>query len=187
MNPDNADDKTVTWETSDAAVAIVDNGVVIAVAPGTATITATAGGKQATCNITVTKRYIPVVEIVLNHTEAEIAVGESLTLTAAVVPENATDNIASWTTSDKAVATVRRGSVKGVAPGTATITARIGDVVATCVVTVVLADHIDEMTGAEPEMTIYDITGRPVKLGTKSVDELEQGVYIINGRKTVVK
>ena len=187
VNPDNADDKTVTWETSDAAVAIVDNGVVIAVAPGTATITATAGGKQATCNITVTKRYIPVVEIVLNHTEAEIAVGESLTLTAAVVPENATDNIASWTTSDKAVATVRRGSVKGVAPGTATITARIGDVVATCVVTVVLADHIDEMTGAEPEMTIYDITGRPVKLGAKSFDELEQGVYIINGRKTVVK
>ena len=187
VNPDNADDKTVTWETSDATVAIVDNGVVIAVAPGTATITATAGGKQATCNITVTKRYIPVVEIVLNHTEAEIAVGESLTLTAAVVPENATDNIASWTTSDKAVATVRRGSVKGVAPGTATITARIGDVVATCVVTVVLADHIDEMTGAELEMTIYDITGRPVKLGAKSVDELEQGVYIINGRKTVVK
>ena len=123
----------------------------------------------------------------MSQTEAEIAVGESLTLTTTVVPENATDNVASWTTSDKTVATVRRGSVKGVAPGTATITARIGDVVATCVVTVVLADQIDEVEDAESMMTVYDIAGRPVKSAAKSVEGLEQGVYIINGRKTVVK
>lgn len=51
--PAEATDKTVTWTTSNANVATVDNGNVTAVGVGTATITATAGGKTATCNVTV--------------------------------------------------------------------------------------------------------------------------------------
>ena len=59
--PDNATDKTVTWTTSDANVATVTDGVVTAVAAGTATITATATNgtavtsddKTATCTVTV--------------------------------------------------------------------------------------------------------------------------------------
>lgn len=59
--PDNATDKTVTWKSSDTTVATVDDGLVTAVAPGTADITATAGGKTATCHVTVTT-YEPPVE-----------------------------------------------------------------------------------------------------------------------------
>ncbi|MBR5842899.1 MAG: Ig-like domain-containing protein [Bacteroidaceae bacterium] len=53
--PYDADDMTITWTSSDEAVATVDaNGVVTAVAPGTATITATAAnGVSATCVVTV--------------------------------------------------------------------------------------------------------------------------------------
>ena len=55
VKPDNATDKTVTWKTSNNEVATVDsNGVVTAVAKGTATITAAAGAKTATCKVTVT-------------------------------------------------------------------------------------------------------------------------------------
>ena len=55
VTPDNATDKTVTWDSSNKAVATVDGGKVTAVAAGKTTITATAGGKSATCEVTVTE------------------------------------------------------------------------------------------------------------------------------------
>ena len=51
--PDDATDKTVTWSSDNTAVATVANGKVTAVSAGTATITAKAGGKSATCAVTV--------------------------------------------------------------------------------------------------------------------------------------
>lgn len=55
VKPDDATDKTVTWTSDKPEVATVDaNGKVHAVAAGTATITAQAGDKTATCVVTVT-------------------------------------------------------------------------------------------------------------------------------------
>ncbi len=53
VNPSDATDKTVTWSTSDATVATVKDGVVTAIKVGSATITAQAGDKTATCAVTV--------------------------------------------------------------------------------------------------------------------------------------
>ena len=54
VTPENASEPGVTWTSSDATVATVnENGVVSAVAKGTAIITATAGGKPAACTVTV--------------------------------------------------------------------------------------------------------------------------------------
>ena len=61
VQPDNAANKMVTWSTSDASIATVTDGVVTAVAPGTATITATAAdgsGASASCTVTVSS-YLP--------------------------------------------------------------------------------------------------------------------------------
>ena len=61
VQPEDATNKTVTWSTSNASVATVENGVVTAVAAGTATITVTTedGNKTATCAVTVEKPYTP--------------------------------------------------------------------------------------------------------------------------------
>ena len=61
VQPSNATNKGVTWKSSDDEIAKVDNGVVTAVAPGTATITVTTadGNFTATCAVTVEEPYTP--------------------------------------------------------------------------------------------------------------------------------
>ena len=135
--PENATDKTVTWTSSNNSVATVDaKGKVIAVALGTATITATCGSVNATCSVTVVAT--PAESVTISHKTATLRVGGTVGLTATVLPENTTDKTVTWTSSDKSIATVdAKGKVTAVALGTATITATCGSVNATCSVTVV--------------------------------------------------
>ena len=72
VTPDDATDKSVTWTTSDANVATVENGVVTAVAAGNATITAQAGEHTATCAVTV-KAPEPATPAVTGYTFATSA------------------------------------------------------------------------------------------------------------------
>ncbi|MGM9743656.1 MAG: Ig domain-containing protein, partial [Candidatus Cryptobacteroides sp.] len=135
VNPSDVTDKTVTWTTSDATVATVSNGVVTAKKIGTATITAKAGDKTATCSITVIPT--PVTSVTLSKTSASLKVGETVTLTATVGPDDATDKTVTWTISDATVATVSNGVVTAKKMGTATITAKAGEKTATCTITVI--------------------------------------------------
>lgn len=84
--PDDATDKTVSWTSSDPTVAKVENGVVTAVAPGTATITATTtdGGKTATCTVTVNK--IAITGTIAITTTQEPTVGQTFDLNCIVIP-----------------------------------------------------------------------------------------------------
>ena len=136
VTPDNATDKTVTWTSSDEAIATVVNGEVTAVKEGTASITAKAGDKEATCKVTVTKNIIAVTSVTLDKTSLELVEGDETSLTATVTPDNATDKTVTWTTSDAAIATVNDGKVTAVKEGNATITAKAGDKEATCSVKV---------------------------------------------------
>ena len=54
------DDTTITWSSSNETVATVENGVVRAVSPGTAVITATCGTKTATCTVTVKEQKLTI-------------------------------------------------------------------------------------------------------------------------------
>ena len=136
VTPDNATDKTVTWTSSDEAIATVANGEVTAVKEGTASITAKAGDKEATCAVKVAKKVINVEAITLSKTTLNLKKGESETLTATVTPDNATDKTVTWSISNAEVATVENGKVTAVKSGTATITAKAGEKTATCAVTV---------------------------------------------------
>lgn len=134
VTPDDAADKTITWSSSDNTVATVADGVVTAVKVGNAAITATAGEKTATCAVTVAPKEVT--GITLNKTSAIVKKGETLKLTAAVTPEDATDKTVTWTSSNASVATVADGVITAVAAGSATITASAGSKTATCEVVV---------------------------------------------------
>ncbi len=91
-------------------------------------------------------RDVAVTGITVSPGSAQLAVGATVTLTATVTPDNATDKTVTWSTSNSAVATVAGGLVTGVAAGSATITAKAGDKTATCAITV---------TGSEPPAEDY--------------------------------
>ncbi len=133
--PEEAEYDVIEWTSDDEDVATVENGVVTAVAAGTATITAAIGDIKAECAVTVNAKEIPVASIELNKTEAALTVDDTLQLEATVSPADATDSTVAWSVEGDAV-TVDDGLVTAVKAGTATVTAQAGDKTATCVVTV---------------------------------------------------
>ena len=137
MTPSNAADKTVVWTTSNADVASVVNGVVTAVAIGSATITATAGSKSAKCEVTVAMSW-EVTGVRLNKVALTLAPGRTFQLEATVSPSDATDKTVTWTSTDPTVVTVENGLVTAVRPGDAIIEAVAGAFRAQCAVQVQL-------------------------------------------------
>jgi uncharacterized protein YjdB len=125
VSPANATNKNVIWLSSATSVVSVDNGTVKAKAIGTATITVITddGRKKATSTVTVGN--VAVSSITLDNPLLELYIGESQLLTPTVLPENAANRSVKWETSDfTKVAVTSAGTVFGVAPGTAIITAR---------------------------------------------------------------
>lgn len=156
VNPTTADNRNVIWSTSNSNVAIIVNGTVTAVGPGTAIITATAAdgsGFSANCVVTVSK--VSVESVTLSSRTLTLNVGGSSILTATVTPDNVADKSVVWASSDSNVATVANGVVTAVGPGTATITVSTvdGGKIATCTVTVK-----GEVTGIELDRSSVSMT-----------------------------
>ncbi len=118
--------RAITWSTSTATVATVDaNGMMTAVATGSATITATAEGKTGVATITVTQAAVA--SVVLSPTPLSMSVGQTTQLAATLTDSSGnvlTGRTVTWASSNNASATVSdQGVVTAVAEGTATITA----------------------------------------------------------------
>jgi uncharacterized repeat protein (TIGR02543 family) len=172
VTPSDATNKAVTWLSSDTSKATVANGVVKAVAAGTARITVTTvdGGFTANCNVTVRaagSAELAVTGVTLDHTTLILIVGGSQTLTATVEPEDATVKTVGWASNAPTIAIVDAdGKVEAKAAGTAkiTVTTDDGDFTAECAVTVTLVPVSIAVT-TPPAKTLYaagetlDITG----------------------------
>lgn len=155
VTPSDATDQNITWSSTKQSVATVnDHGLVTAIAEGRTTIKARVGGKTSACIVTVSKEFVDVTSITLDKTSLSLIKGESETLAATVIPTNATHNKVSWTSSDTGVATVNsEGKVSAIANGSATITAQVDDVKATCDVTVTVP--VESITLNKTELTLY--------------------------------
>ena len=127
---------TVEWTSSDPSVAAVDQrGEVTAVSAGNATITATAGGKSASCQVTVN---VPLKGITITGNQTSIRKGATAQLSVTFDPEDTTDSkTVIWSSDDSGIASVNQnGLVTAVADGTTTIRARAGSVEGTYLITV---------------------------------------------------
>jgi len=143
------------WTSEDESIVTVDgDGIVTAVAPGTASIVAEAGDKSATCIVTVTGEVedgdaepdkpdvdadseLAIYNIYYKASnfpgEMSISYGETVQMCVDVDGVRAKDGI-TWTSDDASVATVNEnGVVKGVGGGVAEITATVGGKSVSCI------------------------------------------------------
>lgn len=128
VKPSYADNKTITWKSSDEKVATVDkDGKVTAVANGTATITATSADGKHSATAAITVKIAPEKLTLTAENKTLTKVGDTLQITAKIEPDNAYDKLI-WKSSDERVATVDvDGKVTAAGNGKAIITATTED------------------------------------------------------------
>ena len=133
ITPDDADDKTVTWSSSNKDVLTIDEeGNAKAIAEGEAVIVVTTndGAKTDDVTITVEVPHVAVssVEFVDLPVKNKMKVGDSFTFTSKVLPENATDkSVVLKSTDDRIISIDSNGKATAKAPGSASISVTTTD------------------------------------------------------------
>lgn len=129
VSPEDATLQGVTYESRKPEVATVDeNGVVTGVSRGSTTIRVKSEDGYVQTSVTVQVRQ-PAEEIQLELAKATLPEGKTATVKATVLPKDTNNKKLTWSSSDESIATVNReGRVKGIQPGTVTITAASAEV-----------------------------------------------------------
>lgn len=124
--PDYAKDHNITFTSSNPEIATVsETGMIKAIKPGVAKITATASnGVKAETEVTV-KEIIKVKTINVYPKSLSLTVGKSATISIRIIPSNAVDKTVTWSSSNTKIATVsNKGVVKAKSKGDAKITVK---------------------------------------------------------------
>lgn len=140
----------IEWTSSDEDVAAIEQtGRLTGLKEGSTTITAVVTAKDGegqvvgtyTVETEVEVKEIPLESIAFDKIIKEMVVGSSETLHVIYNPENTTDlRDVEWSSSDEAILSVENGKVTALKPGTATITAKVGDKEVSCEVLVKAAE-----------------------------------------------
>ena len=139
VQPVNATDRDLKWSSSNEDIAMVSaGGKVKALSVGEVAITAEAGGVSDLITVKVVAKLVPVNGVSINPSSTTLKLGETQLLKAEITPSEATNTSVKWTSSNDRVASVEKGLITGIKPGTATITVTTndGDKTAECSVTV---------------------------------------------------
>ncbi len=121
--PENANNKSVIWKSSDESIVAVDSiGNITAKKSGSAVISCISAEKPnvtAECAVTV---KVPITGIVLNNTDISLYREQSVNLITTLYPFDTTEKDIIWSSSNNSVASVdETGKVTGVGKGTAVI------------------------------------------------------------------
>ena len=186
VTPEDADNKSVKWSSSDVQVASVDDdGNVTALKSGEVWIKVVSQDNEAaqdSCKVVVTQ---PVTGVMLNPSECLLqSLGESIQLEATVLPVDATNKDVTWRSSNDSVCVVGNGLVIATGYGTTVVLVSTvdGGFLASCVVKVEDTTVIRDINnGLQNKGNVYDIMGRKVCKPHKG------HLYIRNGQKFIAK
>lgn len=210
VKPENADDLSVEWSSSDEAVATVSaTGLVTALKEGSVIITATSVSNpevSGTYSLTVETPVVKATSVTLSETTLETKVGEETQLEAKVLPVDAQYKSMVWESSNPEVASVdQTGLVSALRQGEAVITVTVFNedgtsCTASCAVTVRISSGIGAVDGSAAKITvkgndvtvlgvgesdvvrIFDLTGFMVacEKGECTVTMSQNGVYVVS-------
>jgi uncharacterized protein YjdB len=199
--PADATNQNVKWRSGDTNIATVGEttGLVTAVAEGVTNIFVTTEdrGMVASCQVTVPGPPVAVSDVTMAPPALTLAVGQTGTLSASLVPANATNKKVTFTSSDQTKASADGdGIVTALAVGTATITVKTedGDFTAQCAVTVTAAGaNVNEVQGKslnwEDYKTVFNdagLTFAAFAWGGNSWDSAYNGTYTFNSTEKPV-
>ena len=187
--PGDATNGGFVWSTLNPNVAVVENGVIEAIGKGQTYIVATTldGGYSARVLVKVEPKPINVAGIYADIGAAEINVGESIYVSAVVLPESATNKDVVWSSSNSSVATVENGTITGVSEGSATITVTTVDGGYEAKIFIVVSQQVGAIEGiVSDDETTSAISGVSIKFYkdsvlVASVTTNSEGYYKIEG------
>jgi endonuclease I len=169
--------ESIEWYSEDYSVAKVSSsGVVTALGVGTTNIVAKGEQTRAYCQVTVIDPDAPILieSITLSPSSKDMNIGDTLTITAAFMPVDASDTSVSWSSSNSGVAVIdNNGQVSAVSAGTATIKALANDgseVFGTCTI------NVADISGGSGGWTLV-----------KDIDDLHEGDQIVLASNTHAK
>lgn len=163
---------------SDTSVVSVEGKELKAEGIGTATITIETA--TATESFTVEVKEVEVESMELTIPSNELRIGESMMLESTLSPENATNKSVTYQSSDEKIATVAtNGEIKGIAPGTVTITATSSNEISKSVELTILECVPEEIKCEElVQMVVGGTCNFPVEILPENADNKEFEIAI---------
>ena len=166
ITPDDATNKEINWTSSNSNIATVTEGKVKGISVGECIITATSkDGISAECKVTIQNTQpeeVEVTDVILSSSSVKLEVDKTETITATVVPSNATNKSLTWSSSNPKVATVKNGTINAISPGSCTIIVKSNNnIERECNVTVVTSTPKDvEVTDISLNKTseVFDLS-----------------------------
>ena len=121
FEPAGAEDKVLSWESSDPALVSVKNGKVTAKKAGDVTVTARlSNGMTAQCTV---RAVVPVTKVALKKTQIKVGANKTFQIESTVSPNSATDKTLTYVSSNPAIASVdENGVITGISKGSCKIT-----------------------------------------------------------------
>ena len=180
ISPANASNQIILWQTADKSVATVaSDGKVTAVGPGQTEIRAISddGGKEDICKVTVAAVYVPVTSFSLEKPSLVMQKGETVTLAATVLPEDATNKDIHWiSTVEDIVSVSELGELTALAPGESVVFANTADGGFSARCDVVVEYHARSMAIEPSSLIIEEKTQQLLSVTFDPADALDKNL-----------